>query len=56
MYNVINNTLAVSNPVKMIGLALLVVVILVAVVFFLLFLKFFRLWLQARLSRAEVKF
>jgi len=56
MYTVINNTLAVSDAVRMIGLALLVVVILVAVVFFLLFLKFFRLWLQARLSRAEVKF
>ena len=56
MYNVINNTLAASDAVRMIGLALLVVVILVAVVFFLLFLKFFRLWLQARLSRAEVKF
>jgi len=40
----------------MVGFALLVIVILVAVVFFLLFLKFFRLWLQARLSRADVKF
>jgi len=56
MYNAINNTMAASNPIRMILLALLVVVILVAVVFFLLFLKFFRLWLQARLSRAEVKF
>ncbi|NOR67535.1 MAG: UPF0365 family protein, partial [Woeseiaceae bacterium] len=41
---------------KAVLLALLVIVILAVVVFFLLFLKFFRLWLQARLSRADVKF
>jgi uncharacterized protein YqfA (UPF0365 family) len=34
----------------------LVIVLLVAFVFLLLFLKFFRLWLQAKLSRADVKF
>ncbi|UCG60270.1 MAG: flotillin-like protein FloA [Phycisphaerales bacterium] len=37
-------------------MALLVILLLVVLVFFLLFLKFFRLWLQARLSRADVKF
>jgi uncharacterized protein YqfA (UPF0365 family) len=57
MYNLANTILAQApNPLKAAGLALLVIVILVAVVFFLLFLKFFRLWLQARLSRADVKF
>ncbi|MHC4484204.1 MAG: flotillin-like protein FloA [Planctomycetota bacterium] len=30
--------------------------VIVVFVFFLLFLKFFRLWLQAKLSRADVKF
>jgi len=56
MYNLINTALAQSDPVKVVGVAILVIVILVAIVFFLLFLKFFRLWLQARLSRADVKF
>ncbi|MHC4703500.1 MAG: flotillin-like protein FloA [Planctomycetota bacterium] len=57
MYNLTNTILAQpSNPLRAAGLALLIIVLLVAVVFFLLFLKFFRLWLQARLSRADVKF
>ena len=56
MYNIANIILAQTDPVKVIGMAILVVVILVAIVFFLLFLKFFRLWLQAKLSRADVKF
>ncbi len=56
MYSIANTTLAVSDLVKTLGIALLVIVILVFVVFFLLFLKFFRLWLQAKLSRADVKF
>ena len=49
-------TLAATDPAKVIGVTLLVVLILAVLVFFLLFLKFFRLWLQARLSRADVKF
>jgi uncharacterized protein YqfA (UPF0365 family) len=56
MYNLINTAPAQTDPVKVIGMAILVIVILVAIVFFLLFLKFFRLWLQAKLSRADVKF
>lgn len=56
MYSIANTILAVSDLVKTLGIALLVIVILVVVVFFLLFLKFFRLWLQAKLSRADVKF
>ena len=56
MYRIVNTILAQSNPVKVIGVALLVIIILVVLVFFLLFLKFFRLWLQAKLSRADVKF
>jgi len=56
MLNLINTILAVDGPMRMIGVAILVILILVAVAFFLLFLKFFRLWLQAKLSRADVKF
>ncbi len=57
MYNLTSTILAQpTDPKKAILLALLVIVILAVVVFFLLFLKFFRLWLQARLSRADVKF
>ncbi|MGB2861797.1 MAG: flotillin-like FloA family protein, partial [Sedimentisphaerales bacterium] len=56
MYNLTSTILAQTDPTKVVGVALLVVVILVVIVAFLLFLKFFRLWLQARLSRADVKF
>ncbi len=56
MLNLINTILAVDGPTRTIGVAVLVILILVAFAFFLLFLKFFRLWLQAKLSRADVKF
>ncbi len=56
MYKLTNTILAQKNPVEVVGIALLVIVILVAFVFLMLFLKFFRLWLQAKLSRADVKF
>jgi uncharacterized protein YqfA (UPF0365 family) len=56
MYNLTNTILAAENPLKFVGMALLVILVIVVFVFFLLFLKFFRLWLQAKLSRADVKF
>jgi uncharacterized protein YqfA (UPF0365 family) len=56
MYNLTNIIMAVENPARVIGVAILVILILTVLIFFLLFLKFFRLWLQARLSRADVKF
>jgi uncharacterized protein YqfA (UPF0365 family) len=56
MYSLTNKILAAGDPIKAIGVALLVILILVVLVFFLLALKFFRLWLQAKLSRADVKF
>jgi len=56
MYNLANTILAVEEPGKILGVAVLVILILVVLVFFMLFLKFFRLWLQAKLSRADVKF
>ncbi|MHC4062142.1 MAG: flotillin-like FloA family protein, partial [Planctomycetota bacterium] len=56
MYDSSEIILQVSDPLKVVGTVFLVVLILGAVVFFLLFMKFFRLWLQAKLSRADVKF
>jgi uncharacterized protein YqfA (UPF0365 family) len=56
MYSLTNTILAVDNWAKSIGMALLVILILLVVVFFFVFLAFFRLWLQAKLSRADVKF
>ncbi|MHC4638450.1 MAG: flotillin-like protein FloA [Planctomycetota bacterium] len=44
------------SPVQVIMVAFLVLVGIAVLVFFLLFVKFFRLWLQARLSEADVKF
>ncbi|MHC4221226.1 MAG: flotillin-like protein FloA [Planctomycetota bacterium] len=51
-----NMIVAVEDPGQVIMTGLLVVVVLAVVVFFLLFMKFFRLWLQAKLSRADVRF
>jgi uncharacterized protein YqfA (UPF0365 family) len=56
MVKMTDTMIAAENPMRVVGMAVLVVVILAAVVVFMLFLKFFRLWLQARLSRADVKF
>ncbi|MHC4150213.1 MAG: flotillin-like protein FloA [Planctomycetota bacterium] len=56
MCNLATTILAVDNPTRVIGTGVLVVITLVVLVLFLLVLKFFRLWLQAKLSRADVKF
>jgi len=56
MCNLIDTILAAGNPVRAIGVAVLVILVIAALLFFLMFLKFFRLWLQAKLSRADVKF
>jgi len=48
--------LAAGDPWRVVVVALVVVVAVVVLIFFMLFLKFFRLWLQAKLSRADVKF
>jgi uncharacterized protein YqfA (UPF0365 family) len=56
MHNLTDTILAESNLPKVVGTVVVIILILVVVVFFLLFLKFFRLWLQAKLSRADVKF
>ncbi|MBW8002442.1 MAG: UPF0365 family protein [Planctomycetes bacterium] len=53
---VTNLILVAQDPTRIIGLALVVIVVVVVLSLFLLFLKFFRLWLQAKLSRADVKF
>jgi len=56
MFNLINNIIAAGEPRQVIGTAIVVVILLAALLFALLFIKFFRLWLQAKLSRADVKF
>jgi uncharacterized protein YqfA (UPF0365 family) len=56
MYNLIHTIIAASDVTKVIGVTILVILIIAALVFFLLLMKFFRLWLQAKLSRADVKF
>ena len=56
MYNLTNIILAAEEPVRVVIVAFLVIISIVTLIFLLLFLKFFRLWLQAKLSRADVKF
>ena len=56
MYSLLNTILAQGEAGRVILVAFLVIIAIVVLVFFLLFIKFFRLWLQARLSRADVKF
>ncbi|MCP4258121.1 MAG: flotillin-like protein FloA [Planctomycetes bacterium] len=57
MYNLTNTVLAQpAEPWNFVGLAVIVILGLAALLALLLFLKFFRLWLQAKLSRADVKF
>ncbi len=56
MHNLTNVILAVENPLRIVGLTILVILGIAVLVFLLLFIKFFRLWLQAKLSRADVKF
>ena len=56
MYNLTHTILAADNPTRIIGVAFLVLFAIAVLVVFLLFLKFFRLWLQAWMSDADVKF
>jgi uncharacterized protein YqfA (UPF0365 family) len=56
MHNLTDIILTVSDPAKVVVTVVVVIAVLLVLVFFLLFLKFFRLWLQAKLSRADVKF
>jgi uncharacterized protein YqfA (UPF0365 family) len=56
MDSITNTIFAAAEPRNVIVAALLVIGAIVGLVVFLLFVKFFRLWLQAKLSRADVKF
>ncbi|UCE99165.1 MAG: flotillin-like protein FloA [Planctomycetota bacterium] len=56
MYDLTNILLVEGEAPRVFGVAILVILILVVLILLLLFIKFFRLWLQARLSRADVKF
>jgi len=51
----LTNIMAQSST-RIIGTVILIVLVLTVFVFFLLLVKFFRLWLQAKLCRADVKF
>ncbi len=54
MFN-LNEVLMQTDPVRVFVTALLIICGIVVLVFFLLFVKFFRLWIQAYFARAEVK-
>ena len=56
MYTITDAILAISEGFKIGGIAVLVIIGFILLIFGLLFLKFIRLWLQAKLSRADVKF
>jgi uncharacterized protein YqfA (UPF0365 family) len=56
MYNSPINILLAFSPIQIVTLVIAILLIFAVLIFFMLFLKFFRLWLQAKLSRAEVKF
>jgi uncharacterized protein YqfA (UPF0365 family) len=56
MENFINLLAAETQPTQIVIIAVLIVLGLAVFVFLLLFLKFFRLWLQAKLSRANITF
>ncbi len=56
MYDLTNIILAADNPARVVVTIFLIVIVITVLLFFLMFLKFFRLWLQAKLSRADVKF
>jgi uncharacterized protein YqfA (UPF0365 family) len=51
----LNEILTQANPVHVFGIALLIICGIIVLVFFLLFVKFFRLWIQAFFARADVK-
>jgi len=56
MRSLMTMMLAIADYQKVVMIGLGVVLGLIVLVIFLLFAKFFRLWLQARLSEADVKF
>lgn len=56
MYSLTKVIPAASSETRFIVAALIIIFILVFLVYNLIFLKFFRLWLQAKLSRADVNF
>jgi len=56
MNNLIYIMAGADGATRTIAVTLLIVLILVALVMILVFLAFFKLWLKAKLSRADVKF
>lgn len=56
MFNALNSILGAANPMTVFLIAILVVIGLFVLIFMFIIAAFFKLWLQAKLSRAEVKF
>ena len=56
MFDSIGLVLAVANPGKVVMLVISIIFLIVVLVLVLLVASFFKLWLQAKLSKAEVKF
>jgi uncharacterized protein YqfA (UPF0365 family) len=56
MNSLINVVLAAAEFGRVLTVGIVVVILIAAVIFVLLIAAFFRLWLQAKLSRADVKF
>jgi uncharacterized protein YqfA (UPF0365 family) len=56
MYNLTNVILAATEPARVIWVIILVIFGLAILILFFVFLAFFRLWLQAWMSKADVKF
>jgi len=55
MYDLMKSTLMQTDPWRVVIIALLIICGIGLLVFFLLFVKFFRLWIQALSARADVK-
>jgi len=56
MIDLVTEILAQGGPARVFLTVVVLIACLIGLVLILVFLKFFKLWLQARLSRADVKF
>ncbi len=56
MFNSMNTILGEMDRANVLVTAIVIVLVIVVLVCCMMFVKFFRLWLQAKLSRADVKF
>ena len=56
MFQTTSKTLGLSESSRVMIIALLIIISVTILLNFLLFIKFFRFWLQAKLSGADIKF